>query len=229
MTTIWALGDSLTYGVSWPADTPGGWRVLVADALPSLAWLGSSTENPAPGTSRLRHDGHPGWRLDEIATLVAEGPRADVAVVQGGSNDVIQRWAPGRSFHLRYDEFDPSERAVFAHDTLARFEALLSAVVATGARVVTWTVPPIGPGGALYGSPSVADLNAGIPAIAERHGALVADMNTALAPDGRVTPGNLGADGVHPTPNGYVVLASVLTPMITVALTGAKRRPSPPG
>ncbi|MGH3743390.1 MAG: SGNH/GDSL hydrolase family protein [Mycobacteriales bacterium] len=218
MTTIWALGDSLTYGVSWPADTPGGWRSRVADALPSLEWLGSSTENPAPGQGGARHDGHPGWRVDEIATLVTGGPRADIVVVQGGSNDVIQRWAPGRPFHQRYDEFDDEERAAFATDTLRRYESLLSAVAATGSLVVTWTVPPIGPGGALYGSPSVADLNAGIPAIAARHGAVLADMNTALAPDGRVTPGNLGADGVHPTPNGYVVMAGVLTPILRTAI-----------
>lgn len=218
MTTIWALGDSLTYGVSWPADTPGGWRALVADALPALEWVGSSTENPAPGQSGSRHDGHPGWRLDEIAALVPDGPRAEIVVVQGGSNDVIQRWAPGRPFHERYDEFDDEQRALFATDTLARYEALLSAVAATGTRVVTWTVPPIGPGGALYSSPSIADLNAGIPAIAERHGAHLADLYTALAPDGRVTPGNLGADGVHPTPNGYAVLAGVLTPVIRAAV-----------
>ncbi|HEY5336335.1 MAG TPA: GDSL-type esterase/lipase family protein, partial [Mycobacteriales bacterium] len=184
---------------------------------------GSSTENPAPGQRGHRHDGHPGWRLDEIATLVASGPRADLVVVQGGSNDVIQRWAPGRPFHLRYDEFDHEERALFVADTLSRYDALLSAVVATGARVVTWTVPPIGPGGALYGSPSVADLNVAIPGVAEKHGAVVADLNTALAPDGQVTPGNLGADGVHPTPNGYAVMAGVLTPVIREAA----RRPLP--
>lgn len=214
MTSVWSLGDSLTYGVGFPADTPGGWRSLVADALPSLSWLGSSVENPAPGQREIRHDGHPGWRLDEIAALVPDGPRADVVVVQGGSNDVLQRWAPGRPFHLRYDEFDAGERAAFAADALARFDALLSAVAATGARVLTWTVPPIGPGGPLYGSPSVAALNAGIPAVARRHGAVLADMNTALAPGGRVTPGILGADGVHPTPSGYAVIAAVLTALI---------------
>lgn len=214
MTTIWALGDSLTYGVSWPADTPGGWRALVAEALPALDWLGSSIENPAPGRDDLRHDGHPGWRLDEIAALVTGETAPDIVVVQGGSNDVIQRWAPGRPFHQRYDEFDDDERSAFAADALARYDALLSAVAATGARVVTWTVPPIGPGGALYGSPSVSDLNAAIPAVAARHQASVADVNTALAPDGRVTPGNLGGDGVHPTPNGYAVIAGVLTPIL---------------
>lgn len=218
MATIWALGDSLTYGVSWPADTAGGWRARVADALPALTWLGSSTANAAPGQRETRHDGHPGWRLDEIATLVAGGPRADVAVVQGGSNDVIQRWAPGRPFHQRYDEFDDDERAAFAADALCRFEALVSSLAATGARVVVWSVPPIGRGGALYGSPSVADLNAGIPAVAERHGALLADVHATLAPGGRVSPGNLGGDGVHPTPHGYAVIADLLVPVIRAAM-----------
>lgn len=217
MTSIWALGDSLTYGVSWGADTPGGWRALVADALPALEWVGSSTANAAPGQVRTRHDGHPGWRLDQIRTLVADGPRADVVVVQGGSNDVIQRWAPGRPFHLRYDEFDDAERVAFAADALDRFSSLLAAVAATGAHVITWTVPPIGPGGPGYSSPSVADLNAGLRAVAKEYTAVVADVALAFAPDGQVTPGVLGADGVHPTPSGYALIAGVLTPLLAAA------------
>jgi lysophospholipase L1-like esterase len=216
--TVWALGDSLTYGVSWPADTPGGWRVLVADALPSLRWVGGSAENPAPGRDDLRHDGHPGWRIDQIASLVSDGPRADLVIVQGGSNDIIQRWAPGHPFHQTYDEFDEGQRQVFAADLLERYDALLGAVTATGARVITWTLPPIGPGGAYYGSPSVADVNAGIPAVAAAHGAVLADIGLALAPDGAVTAGALGADGVHPTPTGYGVIAAVLTPLVQQVL-----------
>lgn len=218
MTSIWALGDSLTYGVSWGADTPGGWRVRVAEALPALRWVGSRRDNPAPGQAQTRHDGHPGWRIDQIAALAARAPRADVVVVQGGSNDVIQRWAPGRPFHLRYDEFDEAERALFAADALARFDALLAATATIGGVVVTWTVPPIGAGGPRYGSPSVADLDAGIPAIAARHGALLADVATAFAPDGQVSAGLVGADGVHPTPTGYAVIAGVLLPVIAAVL-----------
>lgn len=218
MATVWALGDSLTYGVSWPADTPGGWRGPVADAVPSLSWLGSSAQNPAPGRDDLRHDGHPGWRTDEITLLVAGGPTVDVVIVQGGSNDIIQRWAPGETWHQSYDEFDDQQRATFAAGVLERFDALLSAASTRARHVISWTVPPIGPGGAFYGSPSVADVNAGIPAVAARHGAVVCDVALALAPDGAVTPGVLGADGVHPTPAGYAVIASVLAPLLTSLL-----------
>jgi lysophospholipase L1-like esterase len=214
MTTVWALGDSLTYGVSWPGDTPGGWRALVADALPALSWVGSCTDNPAPGSTAVRHDGHPGWRVDELAALVPAGPAADVVIVQGGSNDVIQRWAPGRTFHQRYDEFAAGQRAAFAADLLERYDALLAALAGTGARLLTWTVPPLGHGGPLYGSPSVADVNVGIPQVAARHGAVVADLHTALAPTGAVSAGVLGEDGVHPTPLGYRLVADVLTPLL---------------
>ncbi len=218
MTTVWALGDSLTCGVSWPGDTPGGWRALVADALPGLRWLGSSSANAAPESAAVRHDGHPGWRVEEIAALVADGPRAEVVVVQGGTNDVIQRWAPGRPFHLTYDEFDADQRVEFAGDLLGRLDVLLGAVVATGARVLTWTIPPMGHGGPFYGSPSVADVNAGLPALAAGRGAVLADLHSALAPTGEVSAGVLGADGVHPTPLGYRQIADVLTPLVATLL-----------
>ncbi len=218
MTTVWALGDSLTYGVSWPGDTPGGWRALVGDALPQLTWLGSSAENPGPGSAAVRHDGHPGWRADELTALVAAGPRADIVLVQAGSNDVIQRWAPGRPFHRTYDEFDDGQRAVFAADLLGRLSALLSAVAATGATVLTWTVPPMGHGGPRYGSPSVADVNRGLPAVAEAAGTALVDVHLALAPTGAASAGVLGNDGVHPTPLGYRAIADVVTPALVALL-----------
>jgi lysophospholipase L1-like esterase len=220
VTTVWALGDSLTYGVSWPGDTPGGWRALVGDALPDLEWLGSSSDNAAPDSAAVRHDGHPGWRVDQLTALAAAGPRADVVVVQAGSNDVIQRWAPGRAFHQTYDEFDDDQRAVFAADLLARYDALLAALSATGARVLTWTAPPMGLGGPRYGSPSIADLNAGIPAVAGRHGASVVDVHLALAPTDAVSAGGLGSDGVHPTPMGYRAIADVVAPALAALLGG---------
>lgn len=214
MATVWAVGDSLTWGVSWPADTPGGWRAVVADEFPSLTWLGSLSDNPAPGGRELRHDGHPGWRTDEVMLLVAGAADCDLAIVQAGTNDVIQRWAPGRTWHQTYDEFDTSQREAFAAGVLDRFDTLLAAVCGRAARVITWTLPPVGPGGACYGSPSVTDVNAGIPDVAAAHGAVVADVHLALAPDGTVTPGLLGPDGVHPTTAGYAVIASVLRPLV---------------
>lgn len=219
MTTVWALGDSLSYGVSWPGDTPGGWRAVVGDALPDLVWLGSCSENAAPGSAAVRHDGHPGWRVDQIAGLVPGGPVVDIAVVQGGSNDVILRWAPGRPFHETYDEFDDAQRALFTADLLERYGELLSAVSARAAAVLTWTIPPMGLGGPRYGSPSVAAVNAALPELAARHGAVLADVHTALAPTGAASAGVLGADGVHPTPMGYRAIADVLTPALATLLT----------
>lgn len=227
MTTVWALGDSLTYGVSWPGDTPGGWRALVGDALPQLVWLGSREDNPAPGSAAIRHDGHPGWRIDQLASAVpggpaadtAAGPRVDIAIVQGGSNDVIFRWAPGQPFHQTYDEFDDGQRALFTAGLLARCDALLTTVAAHAATVLLWTIPPMGHGGPRYGSPTVAAVNAALPELAARHGAVLVDVHTALAPTGAASAGVLGTDGVHPTPMGYRVIADVLTPALDPLLT----------
>lgn len=217
---VWTLGDSLTYGVSWPSVTPGGWRGMIAAALPvelPVTWVGSSAENPPPGRLYDRHDGHPGWRLDELASLpVAD---ADVVVLQGGTNDLIQRHAPGRSFDGSYDEFDDSQRAAFAADLVGRLQSLCRRVSGRSALVL-WTIPPMGLGGPRYGSPTLPVANALLPALAASlpGDVWLVDVHRAMAPDGAVTPGLLAFDGVHPTPLGYRVIADVLRPAVEAAL-----------
>lgn len=222
MASIWAVGDSLTYGTGWPADTPGGWRALVADRLAEpVRWVGSVADNPAPGRAGDRHDGHPGWRVDQLAGLPAYP--ADLVIAQGGTNDLVQRW--GAAGAQRYDEFDEPSRERFAAELAGRLADWWRRL-GVGRRLLVWTIPPAGRGGPLYQSPTLiaANLlivNEVVPALTAAGLAVtLADVATALAPDGALTPGLIGTDGVHPTPAGYTRIAELLAPLTAAALAG---------
>ena len=66
---IMPLGDSITYGYSSLAS-PGGYRAplyqLLTNAGFNVDYIGTLTNNPAPSLPDWDHEGHPGWRIDEI-------------------------------------------------------------------------------------------------------------------------------------------------------------------
>jgi lysophospholipase L1-like esterase len=97
---LWALGDSLTYGLSGGASaggaseqtmTPGGYRgMLDADLRQdgvTYRFVGTSTGNPNPvltSEGQAAHDGHPGYRIDQDA--------ADLNGSAGGPTDDGGEW-----------------------------------------------------------------------------------------------------------------------------------------
>jgi lysophospholipase L1-like esterase len=113
---------------------------------------------------------------------------------------------------------------VFAADVADRLERWCRSLLTGCEQLLVWTVPPLGRGGPRYGSPTSTALNRLlaeelVPALCrEGHRVTLADVYTALAPDGTVTPGVLGHDGVHPTPVGYQVIAGVLAPLAVTIL-----------
>jgi lysophospholipase L1-like esterase len=222
---VWTVGDSLSWGVGWPTGTAGGWRGVVAAALGDAArWIGSSDENPPPGRRHDRHDGHPGWRIDQLAALARPRRPPALAIVQAGTNDLLQRYAPGRPFHGRYDETDGLQRDLYAADLVARLAALVRALVEPGTALVLCSVTPLVISDFPYSSPSVAAVNDAmrdqlLPDLrADGYAAHLADLASVLAPNGAITPGLLGADGVHPTEAGYAAIARTLTPLVADAL-----------
>ncbi|MEM9771007.1 MAG: SGNH/GDSL hydrolase family protein [Cyanobacteria bacterium P01_D01_bin.73] len=89
---ILPLGDSITdgYGV------PGGYRWRLGERLRTAAveveFLGSLKNGPK-GWSDRRHEGHSGWRIDQIQSkihgwLAASQP--DLILLMIGTNDVVQ-------------------------------------------------------------------------------------------------------------------------------------------
>jgi lysophospholipase L1-like esterase len=94
---IMPLGDSLTDGY----QVPGGYRVALEERLAAAGitvdFVGSLRNGPAsPGAGSLRdrdHEGHSGWRIDEVGASV-EGwirtYRPEVVLLLLGTNDVLQ-------------------------------------------------------------------------------------------------------------------------------------------
>lgn len=177
---VMPLGDSITRGliIPPPGFVPGGYRTRLyrrlTEELFPVEFVGSAQDNPDP--DRLPspcHEGHGGWRIDEIAAQVdhwlAEA-RPDIVVLHLGTNDMAQ-------------DFDVANAPQRLADLLARIPArvfvaqiLNSADEAVRLRVERY--------------------NAALPAVAAAAGATVVDIFSAV-------PLTEFADPYHPDASGY--------------------------
>ncbi|GIJ45250.1 hypothetical protein Val02_21360 [Virgisporangium aliadipatigenens] len=180
---IMPLGDSITDGF----NVPGGYRI---DLLPKLTaagyqvdFVGSQSNGPAALTDR-EHEGHSGWRIDQIDANIVSWLRTytpRTVLLHIGTNDIIQN-AGGAS---------------------TRLANLVDRITATApeARVFVATIVPL-PSSAS----AVSAYNATIPGMVQaranagKHVYLV-DMFGALG-------ANDLADGVHPNAGGYAKMAT---------------------
>jgi len=91
---ILPLGDSITYG----ASVPGGYRLplhqLLTNAGFNVDFLGTQTGNPAAGLPDPDHEGHSGWRIDQIDSIIlavfSQIADSDVILLLIGTNDYGQ-------------------------------------------------------------------------------------------------------------------------------------------
>ncbi|MBD0739392.1 hypothetical protein BGM09_07990 [Streptomyces sp. CBMA29] len=184
---IMPLGDSITDGY----NVPGGyrsdlWQYLATDGHTD-DFVGSQSNGPA----RLGdhdHEGHPGWRIDEIDAHAAAWMRATsprTILLHIGTNDMIQNHDPAGA--------------------PARLSTLLTHITdaAPAADVLVSDLIPL------------ADPT--IESRARQYNAAVPGVVSALAAQGRhvhfvsmhsaLTTADL-ADGVHPTAGGYSKMAA---------------------
>lgn len=157
---VYPLGDSITYGSTYPSDTPGGYRGyldgLLSDDGVAHKFVGVATDNPSPvldQNGQTHHDGHPGYRIDQDAAnldgrafasddtggywLTGAGARPpiypDVAVVHLGTNDIVKLYDPGVTYPTgngKVDYTDPAQRATFVAHMAARLQGLVDKVQA---------------------------------------------------------------------------------------------------
>ena len=94
--SILCIGDSLTLGASKPSFVVGGYRgilqSLLTEAGSPVEFVGSRTDN-SEGMASPRHEGWPGYRIEQIEaaalpTLIKD--RADIVLLLAGTNDVRQ-------------------------------------------------------------------------------------------------------------------------------------------
>jgi lysophospholipase L1-like esterase len=187
---IMPLGDSITAGIG--SSSRGGYRVtlwndLVADHS-HVIFVGSQYNGPASLPNR-NHEGHPGWRIDQISTHIVawlQTYQPQIILLHIGSNDIIQHHsvssAPAR---LRY--------------LLDQITATLPQATVIVAQITPLRNPSL--------NAQVIAYNRSIPQIVEqmesqgKHVTYV-DMYDA------VPVSDLG-DGIHPNDAGYALMAGV--------------------
>lgn len=182
---VMPLGDSITDGF----NLPGGYRTSLwqrlAGAGYTIDFVGSRFNGP-PELGDHNHEGHSGWRIDEIDANIVTWLRAStphVVLLHIGTNDLDQ------NYHIS--------------EAPARLSTLVDHILANAPGVelfVAQIIPEADPALAAR----VKAYNAALPAVLQGKGPHVhlVDMHGAL------TTADL-ADGVHPTAAGYAKMAAV--------------------
>jgi lysophospholipase L1-like esterase len=197
-----AIGDSSTEGLDDPDGHGGfrGWANRLAERI-AAAQGGLLYANLAVRGRRTRQ-----VRDEQLARALALRP--DLATLFCGTNDVVSR------------RFDPE---AFAAD----LAAMLQALGAAGATVLTFTMPDLAPVMPLARgvAPRLATLNARLREVAAAHGALLVDFAAhPVASDPRLW----SDDRLHANAAGHARIAAALAHAL--ALPGADdgwRRPLP--
>ncbi len=184
---VMPLGDSITEGT----QVPGGYRIGLWQRLAAggyrVDFVGSQFNGPS-GLGDHDHEGHPGWRIDQIDANIVGWLRTytpHTVLLHIGTNDVLQ------NFNLS--------------GAPARLSTLVDHITATvpTAEVFVATIIPLANSGQ---EANVRTFNATIPGMVQskvnagKHVHLV-DMHSAL------TAADL-TDGIHPTAAGYDKMAA---------------------
>lgn len=187
-TRVMPLGDSITHGT----QVPGGYRIGLWQSFTNNRYRVDFVGNQFNGPANLGdhdHQGHPGWRIDQIDANIVNwvrntNPRS--VLLHIGTNDVIQNFnlggAPGR------------------------LSTLIDRITATApnADVFVATIIPLS--NANWQN-AARNYNAAIPGIVQskvNQGKKVRLVNMATA----LTTADL-IDGVHPNAGGYNKMANV--------------------
>jgi lysophospholipase L1-like esterase len=214
-----ALGDSITHGfiATQPLNQVSGYRGLLYTRLTtagySVNFVGSLISGE-PGLADKDHEGHDGFRIDNLDAgvgtwLAANSP--DLILLMAGTNDAAQM-LPGCG---------------------ARMASLLDHInqAAPQAMVLVSTIPPIDPGNLDAGGPERARAaqvcNAELPLAINSRAADGHNVKLVNA-GGSLSVRDL-ADGIHPTPAGYTRLADAwyreIVPYVSSTLVCNPRPP----
>lgn len=170
--TILPLGDSITLGVASTSGT--GYRGPLAALAPAIVFTGSQ------GTPPLLHEGHSGWRIDQLAAIAQTTMatyRPAYVLLHAGTNDTVQGYTAASMLTSMAQLLD----------TLAAAQVLLALI-------------PITPYATAAQQAQEQAYDDGLPALA-------ATRPTVRIVDMRAT--EISADGVHPDDAGYEQMAAV--------------------
>ncbi|WP_339383370.1 GDSL-type esterase/lipase family protein, partial [Oculatella sp. LEGE 06141] len=205
------LGDSNTRGKDWD---PAGYRDNLWNQLKSsgfdVDFVGSQKEGPS--TIDRDHEGHGGWRIDEIANNVDSwltSYQPDVIMLMIGTNDVLQDYQLSTA--------------------IDRLNNLIDKIVAKvpNAYLLVGSIPPID---RPLDQQQVLEYNAQIPGLVSSkasQGKKVKFVDIFK----ELTFSDLSSDDIHPTASGYAKIADVwydaLLPLPVLSNPSPSPSPSP--
>jgi lysophospholipase L1-like esterase len=201
--TILPLGDSITYGVG--SSDKGGYRTFLwKDFVRNgyKVWFVGSLSN-GPDAIDTHHEGHPGWRIDQISSHVITWLllyRPQIILLFIGTNDILQR-----------------DDVIHAPNRLRFLIAQITLILPRSTLIVA-SVTPLD-NSKLYARPhssfpSSVDFNANILA----YDAAIPAIVRADAAQGKhvqyvdmydAVPLSDVGDGIHPDDAGYARMANV--------------------
>jgi lysophospholipase L1-like esterase len=196
-TAVYPLGDSLTLGAYDASDFGIGgyraplWSQLIQEGY-ALDFVGS-VNGPAPAGVDPNHEGHGGWRVDDLTNQIdgwLGGYKPDVILLLAGANDLIQ----GYGVDTATTRMDALLGRIFADRP--------NAVVLLG--TLSW-VPT--PNFYNYSINQIQAYNNRLPALVTKYKQqgkaieLVDQYNLGL------TAADFNADQVHPKASGYAKIA----------------------
>ncbi len=194
---IMPLGDSITDGY----NVPGGYRIdlwqHLLDRGHTIDFVGTQTNGPDALPDK-EHQGHSGWRIDELQQGVAEWLRQtqpDLVLLVIGTNDIVQ------SYEIE--------------EAPDRLDSLLDKIfqAAPDTRILVGSIPPIDQ--PLLNQRVEAYNQAVAERVRRRHDrgdrVLFVDLYAEL------TPNDL-ADGIHPNREGHRKIAKTWDTALTEIL-----------
>jgi len=209
-TAVMPLGDSGTLGAYSSNDFGiGGYRAPLWSQLTQEGYavdFVGLVNGPAPAGVDPDHEGHGGWRIDDLAGSIdgrLASSRPDIILLMAGANDIIQGYG--------------------VSGTVAHMDALLgrifvdrpSAVVLLGSL---WWVPT--PNFYNYDVTQIQTVNGQLPGLVSKYTQqgrviqLVDQYNLGWVPS------NFNADQIHPNATGYAKMAQAWHDPLASHLSG---------
>jgi lysophospholipase L1-like esterase len=202
-TRFLAFGDSLTYGVVSAAPTRRPYALGPDFSYPALLH-GRLQQRYTDQTITVSNEGLGGERLRAglvRLTNLLPAARPDVLLLMGGANNLSDC-----AHALASDQPGCVDNAVRTLDDLARQARLTLRADGTGFVVLMIaTLPPQGENGQRASPALVSQFNQGVRDIARGEGGILVDVFAAFG--GVADPTLIGPDGLHPTMQGYDVIA----------------------
>ncbi|HEY7115449.1 MAG TPA: SGNH/GDSL hydrolase family protein [Tepidisphaeraceae bacterium] len=222
-TTLWPLGDSITYG----EGVPGGYRDPLFVRLGvdrfggtnGFRFVGTCVINPSPtltAAAQTRHEGHRGYRIDQISTNLDGSDNSTVYDdtnhggywLTGGPGGTLVPSTDVILLMIGTNDFLQNRDLAHATDRLAALVGKLTTLRPT-ANVLVANIPPLST--SIYGSHDVSAFNESIPGVvktyadAGKHVWFVDQYSNFFDSGGDLR--YLQGDGTHPDADGYRAMA----------------------